>query len=213
MQDRQFSRRRIIAGAAAGVGTLALGSRGNTPPLGLLSPAAARPPRAESAVGQQARGALDSHARSIRFRDRIGIADFSRHSREARFHIVDLGSGKTESFLVAHGLGSDPGHTGWLQRFSNVDGSSATSRGTYVTADLYIGSHGRSQRLIGLDPSNSNALSRAIVIHGAWYVDPDMIRDHGKLGRSNGCLAFDPKRLDVVMARLGPGRMIYADKV
>ncbi|MGH2322743.1 murein L,D-transpeptidase catalytic domain-containing protein, partial [Enterococcus faecalis] len=87
----------------------------------------------------------------------------------------------------AHGSGSDPSHTGFLKRFSNDPGSNASSEGAFLTADYYVGKHGRSQRLIGLDATNDNALSRAIVVHSAWYANPDMIRSHGMLGRSQCC--------------------------
>lgn len=155
---------------------------------------------------------MERHASAIQHRDRIGIADFSQPSRTPRFFLLDLDSGKVENFLVSHGRGSDPGHSGWLERFSNLPGSAASSEGAYLTGDYYTGKHGPSQRLIGLDPSNSNAEARAIVIHGAWYVSDDMVRQHGKLGRSEGCLAFAEDRLGQILDRLGPGRLIYADK-
>jgi hypothetical protein len=157
--------------------------------------------------------ARDRHARRILHRDTIAIADFNAASSERRFHIVDVPSGRATSFLVAHGRGSDPDHTGWLERFSNVDGSEASSSGAFVTADLYDGVHGRSRRLIGLDATNCNAESRAIVVHSAWYVSPDVIRDHGKIGRSEGCFAVSEEDLDQVLSRLGAGHLIYADKV
>ncbi len=87
------------------------------------------------------------------------------------------------------------------------------SAGAYRTDGFYIGGHGRSIRLSGLDAGNSNALERAIVVHGAWYVSNDMAREHGVLGRSQGCFALANSSLDEVFAKLGPGRMIYADKV
>jgi hypothetical protein len=59
------------------------------------------------------------------------------------------------------------GYTVWLERFSNELHSNATSAGTYKTGSRYVGVHGHSMRLEGLDPTNSNALSRAIVVHGA----------------------------------------------
>ena len=65
----------------------------------------------------------------------------------------------------------------------------------------------------GLDWSNNNAMSRAIVIHNAWYAEPEMIDAHGKLGRSQGCFAFSRKDQWNVMHRLGGGRLIYADKL
>ena len=130
-----------------------------------------------------------------------------------RFHIVDLIGGQTSSYLVAHGRGSDPAHSGWLQSFSNVPDSLATSAGTYKTGEIYQGVHGQAMRLIGLDPLNNNAEMRAIVIHGADYVTEEHIAKWGKVGRSEGCLALAPHMLPQVLGLLGPGRMVYADKV
>ncbi|HWW64803.1 MAG TPA: murein L,D-transpeptidase catalytic domain family protein [Sphingomonadaceae bacterium] len=157
--------------------------------------------------------ALHEHGHRIPHRDRIAIADFTAPSSRQRFHFVDLANGRTTSLLVAHGSGSDPEHTGWLQQFSNQPGSNASSSGAFVTSDYYSGKHGRSQRLIGLDRTNDNALSRAIVIHGAWYAAPEMIEKHGMLGRSQGCFAVGEQSLDEVFARLGEGRLLYADKL
>ncbi|MGK6319567.1 murein L,D-transpeptidase catalytic domain family protein [Sphingomonas sp. DT-204] len=161
----------------------------------------------------RAMAALDRHGGAIKRRDRIAIADFSAPSHLSRFHIVNLGTGGTASYLVAHGIGSDPAHTGWLQRFSNEPDSEASCEGAFLTSDYYVGIHGRSQRLIGLDPTNSNALSRAIVVHGAWYANRDMLSTHGKLGRSQGCFAVGEAELAMVFDRLGDGRMIYAAKI
>jgi hypothetical protein len=162
---------------------------------------------------RRALAALDRHGNRIPRRDRIAIADFDAPSANPRFHLVDLVSGTSVSLLVAHGSGSDPAHTGYLHRFSNQEGSNASCDGTFVASDYYVGKHGRSQRLDGLDPSNSNALSRAIVIHSAWYSNPEMLRTHGQLGRSQGCFTVGESDLDRVFARLGPGRMLYSAKI
>jgi hypothetical protein len=160
---------------------------------------------------RRALDALEQHHDSISYRDFIGVADFSLPSRAPRFHLVNLVDGSVRSHLVAHGRGSDPAHTGWLERFSNEPRSNATSAGAYRTGSLYLGAHGRSMRLEGLDPTNSNALSRAIVVHGAWYVNEEMIGHSGMLGRSQGCFAVADSSLPEIMARLAPGRLIYAD--
>ena len=160
---------------------------------------------------QRAKAALMAHP--VAARDVIGIADFSRPSNEPRFHVVDLASGQVESHLVSQGRGSDPDHSGFLERFSNEFGSYATSNGTYTTGDYYHGKYGLSMKVRGLDWSNNNAESRAIVIHNAWYAEPDMIDLHGKLGRSEGCFAFSRASQWKVMERLAGGRMIYADKI
>ncbi|HLY05949.1 MAG TPA: murein L,D-transpeptidase catalytic domain family protein [Rhizomicrobium sp.] len=162
---------------------------------------------------RRALAALQKHGAAIPNHDVIGIADFSLASRTPRFHLLDVAGGRVSSHLVAHGRGSDPAHTGWLQRFSNEPSSHATSAGAYRTDGLYIGEHGRSIRLTGLDSTNSNALSRAIVVHEAWYVSPEIAKTHGVLGRSEGCFALSNASLPEVLTRLGSGHLIYADKV
>ncbi len=67
-------------------------------------------------------------------------------------------------------------------------------------------------RLDGLDSTNSNASSRAIVVHGAWYVNEEMIGRSGVLGRSQGCFAVANSSLPEIMSRLAPGHLIYAGK-
>ena len=192
---------------------------GMTAGLGIAG-AACFPVAAEAAIPRvvrpelmsQAMRALQRHSGSVAH-DRMAIADFGRPSSQPRFHFVDLASGAITTLLVAHGSGSDPAHTGWLRRFSNDDGSNATSEGAFMASSYYVGKHGRSQRLVGLDPTNCNALSRAIVVHGAWYANADMIDKHGQLGRSQGCFAVGESQLAEVFSRLGEGRMIFAAKV
>ncbi len=182
--------------------------------------AAARPvsrsvlaPNVNQRLMQRAMAALDRHGSRIARHDRIAVADFSAGSSSPRFHFINLEDGRVTSKLVAHGSGSDPAHTGYVQRFSNGNGSNASCEGAFLTDDYYYGKHGKSQRLIGLDRTNDNALERAIVVHAAWYANPDMIARRGMLGRSQGCFAVGERELAEVFARLGPGRMIYAAKV
>jgi L,D-transpeptidase catalytic domain len=170
------------------------------------------PVQVSSALLGRARAALHQHQGRLSHSDRIGIVDFSRPSSAPRFFIVDMGSGQATAHLVAHGRGSDPAHTGWVQRFSNEPGSNASSAGAYVTGEAYLGGHGRSMRLEGLDSANSNVEARAIVVHAAWYVSPERAHATGLIGRSEGCFAMTTSSRDAVMAELGAGRLIYADK-
>jgi hypothetical protein len=159
----------------------------------------------------KAKAALDQH--KVWPRDVMGVVDFSKPSSDPRFYVVDLMNGTAESYRVAHGRGSDPDHSGFVERFSNDFGSYASSNGTYVTDDYYNGKYGLSMKVRGLDWSNYNAEPRAIVIHNAWYAEDDMIPIHGKLGRSEGCFAMSRENQYKVMRRLAGGRMIYADKL
>ena len=145
--------------------------------------------------------------------DVVGIADFSRPSWEPRLHFANLENGTVRSFLLAHGKGSDLDHTGWLQNFSSQYGSLATSRGAYLTCEWYTGKYGTSIRLVGLDPDNSTALQRMIVMHSAWYVDPGMIEKWGKLGRSDGCFAMSPTDFNQALWHLSGGRLLFADRI
>lgn len=162
---------------------------------------------------ERAKAALDQHDHMFTLRDRVALADFNAPSRELRFHIVDLIGGQSSSYLVAHGRGSDPEHSGWLQIFSNEPNSLASSWGAYKTGEMYEGQHGRAMRLAGLDSHNNNAEMRAIVIHGADYVSENHIATWGKIGRSEGCFAVARHMLPQLLGLLGSGRMLYADKV
>ena len=226
-----LNRREMLRLGAAGAGglllTSAASSQGLSPsffnipttPVDPLAPVARAVPAVPAApIGinptlfAKAKAALDSRP-WITHRDFIGIVDFSSASHDPRFHVVHLPSGQVESHRVAHGRGSDPDHSGYVERFSNGFGSLASSNGAYSTAETYEGKYGLSMKVRGLDWSNNNAEARAIVIHNAWYAEDDMIPIHGKLGRSEGCFAFRRKSQWDVMHRLGGGRMIYADKL
>ena len=198
MNRRQF----LTAGAAVTAGTLLVGRAGAEPLLTAATP---------QALIARANAALDRHAGAIPNRDVVGVADFGIHNSKPRFHLVDLHSGRIDSFLVAHGRGSDPAHTGWLQHFSNQPGSEASSEGAYLTKDIYFGAHGRSRRLAGLDAGNNQAEPRGIVVHGAWYVNPELAAK-GAIGRSEGCFAFQQTEVGQIIDRLGAGRMILAMK-
>lgn len=124
----------------------------------------------------------------------LTIADFSQPSTQKRLYVIDL---KEKQLLfntfVAHGKNSGKA---LANSFSNTTSSFQSSLGFYKTAGTYSGKHGYSLRLEGLEQGiNSNALSRAIVIHAADYVSESTIRSLGYLGRSLGCPAL-PKALN-----------------
>lgn len=191
------------------LGAVAAGSAGLVVPRTHATVRLGEPP----VMLAQARSALDRHGAAIRHRDILGVVDFSLPSGEPRFHLVDIAGGRIEkTWLVAHGRGSDPGNSGFLERFSNMPGSNASSRGSFLTGGLYAGKHGRSRKISGLDPENSMAAPRAIVIHGADYVDPRMAQERGRVGRSQGCFAVSQAEIAEVLARLGEGRLLFAWK-
>ncbi len=189
------------------VGALGLGS------LGLAMPSAFAAARSSPAPDllAQAKAALDHHKSRVLHRDFIGLVDFAAPSGKPRFQVVDLGNGRiVANMLVAHGRGSDPANTGFLQRFSNEPGSNASSAGSFITGETYSGKYGRSARLHGLEPQNDMAFARAIVIHSADYVSQAMATASGRVGRSFGCFTVPHDDIGAVLALLGPGRLLYS---
>ena len=160
-----------------------------------------------------ARAQLERVGDVIWKKDIVGIADFGLHSSKKRFHFVDLMNERVQSYHVTHGTGSDSEHDGWLKRYSNIEGSEATSRGAYLTRSWYTGRYGTSIRLDGLDPTNDLAMPRAIVMHEANYARPEHVTRWGKLGRSNGCFAMGPDQFDKVLLDLSGGRLLYAESL
>ncbi len=219
----ELSRRQLIEGGAAAGAVAALsasplfaavsGDAAPAPAPARVQPRVIVDPVIDNRLLARARASFDRHRSRLRNTDIVGITDFSKASGEHRFYLLDTNSGRVSRHFVAHGRGSDPGHTGWLQRFSNEMGSNASSNGAYVTGDYYQGRYGRSLRLSGLDATNYRAHERAIVVHSAWYAEPNVLQEHGRLGRSEGCFALSYSSLQEVLARLGPGRFLYADRV
>lgn len=200
-----INRRRFLATGAALAGAAALPARVAAQAI----PWSSR----ESAILAVARREVERAGAVLWRRDIVGIADFGVHSSIPRFHFANLEDGSVRSVLVSHGTGSDPEHDGWLNHFSNLEGSNATSRGAYITWEWYVGRYGTSIRLGGLDPSNNNALSRYIVMHAAEYATPDHVARWGRLGRSNGCFALGPADFREALWHLSGGRLLFADRL
>jgi hypothetical protein len=216
---RPLSRRSLLVGSLATVAAATVPARAFSTdmPLGGVLPidvaAAAAHPIDKARLFTVARQQLDRHASIIWLRDKAGIVDFSRPSREPRLFVVNMLTGDVKSYFVTHGKGSDPEHDGWLKTFSDYPGSLASSRGAYVTRNYYEGKHGLSMRLLGLDADNRSAEDRAIVVHAAKYANPERIAEMGKLGRSEGCFVLPEANLVEVIARIGAGRLLFADKI
>lgn len=211
----EFSRRHLlgalgVAGAALGLPKSLASERAIAQTIDLAGTDYGRD-RFHSVLLPQARSALDRHAALISDRATVGLVDFSAPSRAPRFYLLDMTDGQVIStHLVAHGRGSDPANSGWVQTLSNRPGSNASCDGAFVTGQTYYGEHGRSRRLIGLEPQNDMAEARAIVIHAASYVDPGMASGLGRIGRSQGCFAVTPREIDDVLELLPQGSLLFA---
>jgi hypothetical protein len=189
------------------IGALGLGA------AGIGAPGAFAAVRSDAAPGllARAKAALDAHGAKVLHRDVMGLVDFGAPSGKARFQLLDLNNGRIVfNSLVAHGRGSDPANTGFLQKFSNEPGSNASSAGSFLVGETYVGKYGRSRRLHGLDPQNNLAFDRAIVIHSADYVSQQMAKTSGRVGRSFGCFTVSHGDIGTVLELLGPGRLLFS---
>jgi hypothetical protein len=139
----------------------------------------------------------------------LTVIDYSIPSDQPRLFTFDLASKKLLFLeLVAHGKNSGDNLT---TSFSNVPGSLSTSIGLFVTATPYVGSNGYSLRLKGLDDGfNDRAWERAIVMHGARYVNENTARALGRLGRSWGCPAVRSDVARKMIDTLKGGTAIFA---
>lgn len=139
----------------------------------------------------------------------LTLVDFSRPSQQKRLWVIDVAAGRVLFHtLVAHGKASG----GDLPvAFSNQEGSEMSSLGFYRTAPAtYVGKHGLSLKLQGLDPGfNTNAENRAVVVHGADYVCEEFVRAHGRLGRSQGCPALPVGQAAAIVQAIKGGSVLY----
>ncbi len=140
---------------------------------------------------------------------RLAVIDYSRSSLTPRLWVFDLAQHKLlYKELVAHGQGSGGDQP---NRFSNEDGTHASSLGLFYTRDTYQGKNGYSLRLEGLDSGfNDAAMSRAIVMHGAPYVNPDTGRKLGRLGRSWGCPAVRAAMAKPIIDVMKDGQFVFS---
>ena len=139
----------------------------------------------------------------------LTVIDYSLPSARPRLWVFDLSSGRLLfKELVAHGRNSGDGVA---TRFSDAMGSRQSSLGLFRTADAYVGQNGYSLRLDGLEPGfNGHARARAIVMHGAKYVDSTVASDNGRVGRSWGCPALREAIARKVIDTVRDGGVIFS---
>lgn len=197
----------------AALGALALGA-GLSPAFAAESPLAAAlhrlAPAANPAVIELALKATDcAAAQGQPPSDRLAVIDYSLPSTTPRLWVFDLAKRKLLFHeLVAHGRNSGANHA---TQFSNRVNSLESSLGLFRTLGVYDGRNGYSLRMEGLDPGfNSNALERALVIHGAPYVNPALAHREGRIGRSWGCPAVPTKVARPLIDALKGGQYVFA---
>jgi hypothetical protein len=140
---------------------------------------------------------------------RLAVIDYSLPSSEPRLWVFDLNEARLLFHeYVAHGSNSGGDLT---TSFSNQPDSRQSSLGLFRTADTYQGSNGYSLHMDGLEPGfNDKARERAIVMHGADYVNDDIIHTAGRLGRSWGCPAVRMGIARPMIDSLKGGQLLFA---
>jgi len=139
--------------------------------------------------------------------------DFGKSRKKRRLWVVDKGIVIATSF-TSHGRKS-ASYTNCLapRSFSNKIGSKKSSLGIYriypeqrmnpgkthyCTCNKYMednkcSHYGRKFPIIGLDKSNSNALTRGVIIHTSKYVS-----EQGCIGNSEGCFVVSPEIFELL---------------
>lgn len=137
------------------------------------------------------------------------VIDYSKPSTEKRLWVLDLEKGAVLWHeLVAHGKGTGEN---LAVNFSNTSGSRQSSLGAFATRGTYVGDNGYSLKLKGLERGvNDDAESRAIVMHGAWYVDEGLAKKQGRIGRSWGCPAVRDEVSRELIDRIRDGGLLLA---
>lgn len=138
----------------------------------------------------------------------ITIIDFSKSSSQKRFFILDLDRVELLcNTYVSHGANSG---MEYARHFSNIPESNQSSLGFYRTGGTYTGKNGYSLKLSGLEKGfNDNAESRAIVLHGAPYVNSALARSRGYIGRSQGCPAIPVQLHKKIIDEIKAGTCLF----
>lgn len=134
----------------------------------------------------------------------LTLIDFSLPSSAKRFWVIDMNTNTViYNSVVSHGMNSGGDYA---NSFSNAQSSNKSSLGFYATGESYIGKNGFSMKLDGLEAGvNSNARARAVVVHGAYYANPEILNSQNYLGRSQGCPAL-PENISKKVINLIKGK-------
>lgn len=137
----------------------------------------------------------------------LTIVDMSQSSRHKRLYLLDMANHTLAmNTYVSHGKNSG---VDMAEKFSNVPESEKSSLGFYVTKDTYSGKHGLSLKLSGLENGfNDNAEKRAIVVHGANYVNEGRVNT-AYMGRSQGCPAVPEAQASKIISMIKGGSALF----
>ena len=140
----------------------------------------------------------------------VVIIDYTMPSNQERLFLYNTQTKKVEhKFLVAHGKGS--GRGAYAEKFSNTEGTQASSKGAFVTTGSnYYTKFNKVVHVEGLEKGiNDNAAKRAIEFHDAWYVNKDFAEQYQRVGNSFGCFAMSLKDLELITPLIDNGTLVY----
>lgn len=149
----------------------------------------------------------DTATKTITNKNYAILIDYSRPSSDRRLFLLNLKNGLVEKYYVAHGVNSGEDRA---TSFSNQMDSKKSSLGFFITGSTYVGGHGESLYLHGVQKTNDLAFQRAIVMHGASYVSMDFLDKYGRMGRSWGCPAVSEAINEKLLPLIKNGAVFYA---
>ena len=139
----------------------------------------------------------------------LTVIDYSLPSSQKRMWVFNIDNNKVLFHnLVAHGKGSGDLYA---TRFSNTPGTQASSLGTFITKGSYSSGHIiYGMRLDGIENGyNDKSLQRGVVMHSAWYVSDDFLKQNHRLGRSWGCPAISEKLAKPIIDTIKNGSVLF----
>lgn len=151
--------------------------------------------------------------KTLRNRNYVVINDFTVDSTNKRMMVLNLKTKKVERYLVSHGHGK-PVNSKMAPGFSNTSGSELTPPGFLVMKEEVHLKPGDKRpikdriAMDGLEDSNANARSRAIIFHGG-PVSADEVKYAGMLGTSKGCPQVPREDYEALSPKLQGGVLMY----
>ena len=144
----------------------------------------------------------------VKNKNYVTFVDFRQPSSKKRGLMINAENGSAYSFLVAHGINS--GAKLFATSFSNIIDSKQSSLGIFRVENDYYGTFGHSARVEGLERTNSNAKTRAIVIHPYSSVSEETIQNIGMIGTTYGCFGLNPQASNYMVPLLKNGSLLLA---
>lgn len=148
--------------------------------------------------------------KTLQNRNYVVINDFTLDSTNKRMIVLNLKTKKVDRYLVSHGHGGLP-NSAMAPAFSNKSETNLTPTGFLVMKEEAYKEKSQIPHRIamdGLESSNSNARSRAIIFHGG-PVSEDEVRKHGLLGTSKGCPQVSRSDYEALKGKLQGGVLAY----